>query len=96
MLLHPHYETAAVLFRPMVPFEPAVLRNFSGLAVFISAGTTDPIVSPECPQQLAAIFESGGADVSLFWHDGGHELGDDDLIAAKRWFSEKAAKRLAA
>ncbi len=96
MFLHPHYETAAILFRPMVPFEPTLVRNFSELAVFISAGTADPIVSPECPQQLAAIFESGGADVSLFWHDGGHELGDDDLIAAKRWLDDKAAKRLAA
>lgn len=96
MFLHPHYETAAILFRPMVPFEPTVLRNFGGLAVFISAGTTDAIVSPDCPKQLAAIFESGGADVSLFWHDGGHELGEDDLIAAKRWLFDKAAKRLAA
>lgn len=96
MFLHPHYETAAILFRPMVPFEPTVLRNFSALAVFISAGTADPIVPPDCPRQLASIFESGGADVSLFWHDGGHELGDDDLIAAKRWLSDTAAKRLAA
>jgi phospholipase/carboxylesterase/glyoxalase family protein len=96
MFLHPHYGTAGILFRPMVPYEPTFLRNFGELAVLISAGTTDPIVSPECPQHLAAIFESGGADVSLFWHDGGHELGDDDLIAAKRWLSEKAVKILAA
>jgi predicted esterase len=96
MFLHPHYEAAAILFRPMVPFEPTFLRNFAELAVFISGGTTDPIVSPELPEQLAAIFKSGGADVSVFWHDGGHELGDDDLVAAKRWLSDKAAKRLAA
>lgn len=96
MFLHPHYEGAGLLFRPLVPYEPTLLRNFGELVVFISAGTTDPIVSPSCPQQLAAIFESGGADVSLFWHDGGHELGDDDLIAAKTWLSDKVAKRLAA
>src|ERR1043165_7275821 len=35
IFLHPHYEVAAILFRPMVPFEPALVRNFSGLAVFI-------------------------------------------------------------
>ncbi len=96
MFLHPHYEAAAILFRPMVPFEPTFLRDFGELAVFISAGTGDPIVSPEIPERLATIFESGGADVSLFWHHGGHELDDDDLIAAKRWLSDKAAKRLAA
>jgi phospholipase/carboxylesterase len=89
MFLHPHYETAGILFRPMVPFGPTLLRDFGGLAVFISAGT-------DLPEQLAAIFESGGADVSLFWHDGGHELGADDVIAAKSWLSDKAAKRLAA
>ena len=87
---------AAILFRPMIPFKPPFVRNFSELAVFISAGTADPIVSHNCPEQLAAVFESGGADVSLFWHEGGHELGDDDVIAAKKWLSDKAAKRLAA
>jgi len=96
MLLHPHYERAAILFRPMVPFEETFVRNFSGLAVFISGGSTDPIVSPDCPRQLAAIFKNGGADVSLFWHDGGHELGNDDVVAAKAWLSEKLEKRLAA
>jgi phospholipase/carboxylesterase len=45
--------------------------------VFISAGTADPIVLREHPERLAQIFESAGADVSLFWHDGGHELGAD-------------------
>ena len=96
MFLHPHNESAAILFRPMVPFEPDFLRNFGELAVFISAGTADPIVLPELPERLAQIFESAGADVSLFWHDGGHELGPDDLIAAQRWIADKAAKRLAA
>ncbi len=60
------------------------------------AGITDPIVSPRLPEQLPSIFESGGADVSLFWHDGGHELGEGDLIAAKRWLSHQAATRITA
>jgi len=69
---------------------------WSGLAVFISGGSADPNCLACCPQQLATIFESGGAGVSLLLHDGGPELGNDDVIAAKRWLSEKAAKRLAA
>jgi predicted esterase len=43
------------------------------------------------------MFESGGAAVTLSWHEGGHELGDDDVEAAKRWLSEsRIRKKIAA
>ncbi len=96
ILMHPHYLRAAVLFRPMVPFTPDIVRNFSELFVFISAGDRDPIVPHEQPEELAAILESGGADVSLFWHRGGHELGSDDVDAARRWLSLTVRNRLPA
>jgi predicted esterase len=97
ILLHPHYFAAAVLFRAMVPFTPDIIRNFSNLAVFIGAGDRDPIVPRSQPVELAGIFESGGADVMLFWHRGGHELGAEDIQAAKAWLSEeKIRKRVAA
>jgi phospholipase/carboxylesterase/glyoxalase family protein len=85
IFLHPHYLAAAVLFRAMVPFTPDVVRNFSGLSVFLAGGMRDSIVPHDQTEQLAAILESGEADVSLFWHRGGHELGDDDIEAAKTW-----------
>jgi predicted esterase len=97
ILLHPHYLAAAVLFRAMVPFTPDIIRDFSNLSVFIGAGDRDPIVPRGQPEELAAIFESGGADVTLSWHRGGHELGPDDIEAAKAWLSEdKVRKRVAA
>lgn len=96
ILLHPHYLGTGVLFRAQVPFTPDIVRNFSDLSVFIAAGMRDPIVPRDQTEQLAAILESGGADVSLFWHQGGHELGEDDVTAAKRWLSENLTKRLAA
>jgi predicted esterase len=97
ILLHPHYLAAAVLFRAMVPFAPDIIRDFSNLSIFIGAGNQDPIVPRDQPEELAAIFESGGADVSLTWHRGGHELGEDDVAAAKGWLSEeKVRKRVAA
>jgi predicted esterase len=97
ILLHPHYFAAAVLFRAMVPFTPDIIRNFSNLAVFVGAGDRDPIVPRSQPVELAGIFESGGADVMLFWHRGGHELGAEDIQAAKAWLSEeKIRKRVAA
>jgi predicted esterase len=96
ILLHPHYLAAGVLFRAMVPFTPDIVRNFSGLSVFIAAGDQDPIVPREQTKQLESILESGGADVWMFWHRGGHELGDDDIAAAKKWLSDNVTKKLAA
>jgi catechol 2,3-dioxygenase-like lactoylglutathione lyase family enzyme len=79
---------AAVLFRVMVPFTPDIIRDFRNLPVFIGAGERDPIVPRSQPEQLGKTFKSGGANVTLFWHSGGHELGEDDVEAAKTWLSE--------
>lgn len=97
ILLHPHYLAAGALFRAQLPFKPAIVRNFSGLAIFVAAGMRDQIVPRDQTQQLVAILGSGGADVSMFWHRGGHELGDDDVAAAKAWLSLKNVRsRIAA
>jgi predicted esterase len=96
ILLHPHYLKAAVLFRAMVPFTPDIVRNFSALSVFLAGGMRDSIVPHAQTEQLAAILQSGGADVSMFWHRGGHELGEDDIDAARTWLRDKVTKRLAA
>ncbi len=96
ILLHPHYLKAAVLFRAMVPFTPDIVRNFTGLSVFLAGGKRDSIVPHDQTEQLAAILQSGGADVSTFWHRGGHELGEDDIDAARTWLRDKVSKRLAA
>src|SRR5271169_5830900 len=96
IFLHPHYLAAGVLFRAQVPFTPDLVRNLNELSVFLAAGMRDPIVPREQTEQLAAILESGQADVSLFWHRGGHELGDDDIEAAKTWLEDKVIKKLAA
>jgi predicted esterase len=62
----------------------------------MAAGIRDGIGPRDQTEQLAAVLESRGADVSLFWHRGGHELGEDDILAAKTWLSAKMPKRLAA
>lgn len=96
IFLHPHYLAAGVLFRAQVPFTPDLVRNFSEISVFLAGGTRDTIVPHDQTEQLAAILESGQADVSLFWHRGGHELGSDDVEAAKTWFVDKVIKKPAA
>jgi predicted esterase len=96
ILLHPHYMAAAVLFRAQIPFTLEMLRYFSELSVFLAGGLRDPIVPRDQTDQLAEILQSGGADVSMFWHPGGHELGGDDIEAAKTWLGDKIIKKLAA
>ena len=31
------------------------------------------------------------ADTEMYWHRGGHELGQDDIDAAQQWLSRKSA-----
>src|SRR3954447_6050528 len=87
ILRDPRHVSSAVLFRAMVPFTPDAAPKLGAMKIFLSAGERDPIVPAANTRRLAAIFESGGADVSVYWHRGGHELGQDDLDAAKAWIA---------
>ena len=93
ILLHPHYLEGAVLFRAIVPLVPDLIRDFSHLSVFIGAARLDPLIPSGQPEELAALFESGGADVTISWHQGGRELGEDDIHAAKYWLAREKIRR---
>jgi predicted esterase len=93
ILLHPHYLAGAILFRAMVPLVPDLIRDFSHLSVFIGAARLDPLIPSGQPEELAALFESGGADVTISWHQGGRELGEDDIQAAKYWLARENIQR---
>jgi len=93
ILLHPHYLAGAVLFRVMVPLVPDLIRDFSHLSIFIGAARLDPLIASGQAEELAALFESGGADVTISWHQGGRELGEDDIHAAKYWLAREKIRR---
>jgi predicted esterase len=40
---------------------------------------------------LQELLTSFGADVEVYWHPGGHELGQDDIAAARTWLSRHFA-----
>jgi phospholipase/carboxylesterase len=88
ILLHPGLLRAAVLFRAMVPFEPDVMPDLSGMPVFIAAGRMDRMIPPDNTQRLADILLEAGADVDLRWRDTGHPLTYEDVAEAKAWLSE--------
>jgi phospholipase/carboxylesterase len=97
ILLHPHYLAGAILFRVMVPLVPEIIRDFRQLSIFIGAARLDPLIPAGQAEELAAIFKSGGANVAISWHQGGRELGEDDVQAAKSWFARyRFGKGLAA
>src|SRR5918993_3867929 len=84
LLLRPEVTFSAVLFRAMVPFIPEKVPNLMGKNIFIGAGEYDPIVSPEQAKMLFRLFKDAGANVILHWQkNSGHELGYDDISAAK-------------
>jgi predicted esterase len=87
ILREPHHLSGAVLFRAMVPFTPDAVPDLCGMPIFLSAGKRDPIIPGENTGRLAALFESGGAEVFIHWHPGGHELAQDDATAAKLWIA---------
>ena len=88
LLIHPEIITSAVLFRAMVPFMPEKVPNLSGKNIFIGAGQYDPIVPREQTEMLLGLFKKAGANAVLhFQENSGHELGYDEISAAKDWLS---------
>jgi phospholipase/carboxylesterase len=88
ILLHPGLLRAAVLFRAMVPFEPDVTPDLSGMPVFMAAGRMDRMIPPDNTQRLADILVEAGADVDLRWLDTCHPLTYEEVDEAKEWLSE--------
>ena len=78
---------AAILFRPMVPFIPNTLPNLISKNIFICAGEWDPIVPRQNTENLFDIFKKAHANVSIYWQKSGHELGQEEILAAKEWLS---------
>jgi phospholipase/carboxylesterase len=87
ILLHPGLLRAAVLFRAMVPFEPEVTPDLSGMAVFMASGRRDQMIPPDNSQRLADILGGAGADVDLRWRDTGHGLTYEEVAQAKEWLA---------
>jgi phospholipase/carboxylesterase len=89
LLLRPEVLAGGVLLRPMVPLVPDELPDLRGKRVFLSAGRRDPITGIEQPQALATMLSASGADVTLNWTGGGHELEAAELARAREWLRDR-------
>lgn len=85
LLLRPQVFFGAILFRAMVPLVPPSLPNLGDVAVFLSAGQSDPIVPMENVEQLARMLREAGASVTLRQQPAGHGLTAGDVRTAKEW-----------
>lgn len=84
-----HYQNAlkgAILHHPMVPRRGIELPNLSGKAVFIAAGTNDPICSPMESGELQSLLEKAHANVGMHWENRGHQLTAEEVEAAAQWY----------
>ena len=87
LLLNPRALRAAVLFSPMVPLQPDRVPNLTGVEIFVAAGRADPIVPPENTRRLLSLLNEAGAVTTEQWHQGGHELSQFGVEAARQWMS---------
>lgn len=83
----PELFDAAVLMHPLIPFEPEVKGSLTGRRILVTAGKRDPICPPNLTSRLEAYLRADGADVTVEWHDGGHEVRPNEIEAARRLFA---------
>jgi glyoxalase family protein len=88
LLRRPRVLRGAVLLSPMVPFEPSTPPELDGTSVFIGAGRADTMVPQGQVMRLAEILREAGADVTLHWEPGGHEVSPGVVSAAQEWVAQ--------
>ncbi len=81
VLERPALVDRAVLMHPLIPWTPAPQPGLAGRAILITAGRRDPICPAAQTQALADYLAGQGADVTLHWHDGGHEIDRSEVAA---------------
>jgi len=91
MFIEPGLLQGAILFRPMLVFEPDERPDLSGAGVFISAGRMDPIVPTTSVERLVELFEGSRAEVTLKWQLAGHNLLPSEVREAADWLALQRA-----
>ena len=87
LLTHSRLLPGAVLFRPMVPSGPNPVPNLKGRTRPAGRRQAMTRFPPQQTAELSRILTTAGPVSTTHWHPGGHELGADDVAAAKEWLS---------
>ncbi len=91
MLLRPETLSEGVLIRAMVTLEDAQPTGLEGKRVFLASGRFDGMVPTENANQLADQLRSGGAEVTHYWAEAGHNLTREEIDAIRDWLRKAAS-----
>ena len=80
-LTHPEITDELILMHPLIPWAPAPQPGLKDRRVLITAGKRDPICPAAQTMELANYLTAQGAQVTLHWHEGGHEIAPAELAA---------------
>lgn len=83
MLDQPEIVERAVLLHPLIPWMPEPQPGLAGRHILITAGARDPICPPDQTETFAAYLTAQGAEVTLHWHPGGHEIAQSEVAAVQ-------------
>lgn len=93
LFARPDLFDAVALLHPLIPFEPQVAGTLAGRKILVTAGRRDPICPPHMTSRLGAHLHALGADVTLEWHEGGHEIRPNEIQAARAFFAQESQER---
>ena len=82
LLARPELVDETILLHPLIPWDPSDQPALKGRRILITAGKHDPICPPDATLNLQSYLERQEADARVEWHEGGHEIKRDELIAA--------------
>lgn len=86
LMLYPDFLSAAILFRPMLPYKKTPdFKTNKKIPVFISAGSYDEMVSASEIKTYTALLDKNNFSTELHQLPTGHNLTHDDLSLAVKW-----------
>lgn len=91
LLIRPELVDAAALMHPLILWAPEAQLGLGSKRVLITAGRRDPIGPAHLTDAFETYLASQGAEVRTVWHEGGHEIRQEELLALQTFFEPAAA-----
>ncbi len=89
MFTYKNVFSKAILFHPMIPQKEIKVDHLKDKHVFICAGKNDPIIDLNESNELISIFEKLKADLSVYWSLTGHQISNNSLNEAIKWYKNR-------